>query len=179
MIVPWFVNREQHSSYKYEVHVTFMWEYSILVWALCWTAVFCVDCMHMIWSCDSMISFACLKLTTVELGIWLHVFEITLSLNFHNRLIQICYSYNKWWLVEQLMCMMVIVCDCSLRRFNSCIWNIKSLVAFTPLYYVVLQLAVVEDKCETPTLNYGLHTHLIYFVASLIHCYFQGRPGML
>jgi len=43
----------------------------------------------------------------------------------------------------------------------------------------VLQLAVVEDKCEILTLSYDLHAQLISSVDSLSYCYFQGRPGML
>jgi len=77
--------------------------------------------------------------------------------------------------------MMVVVRGCSLRRVNRCIWNIKSMVAFTPVYYVQScnWLAVVEDKCEILTLSYGLHAQLISFVDSLSNCYFQGRPDML
>jgi hypothetical protein len=43
----------------------------------------------------------------------------------------------------------------------------------------VLCLAVVKDKCEILTLNYGLHAQLISFVDSLSYHHFQGKPVML
>jgi hypothetical protein len=53
------------------------------------------------------------------------------------------------------------------------------LLAFTPVYYVVLQLAIVKDKCEILRLGYSLYTQLISFVGSFSNCYFEGRPCML